>query len=94
MDPLDFWRVASIDGGERLTLIAEMKLPGSAVLEISIAPREGGSAVTLQAHFHPAGVLGLLYWYALWPIHRRIFEHLPRAIARRAEESVANAPTG
>ena len=63
-----------------------MKLPGSAVLELAVEPGEGGgSTVLLQAHFHPAGVLGLLYWYPLWPIHRSIFAGLPRAIARRAE---------
>ncbi len=84
-DPLDFWRVAAVEPGRRLTLVAEMKLPGSAILKLSAEPRESGSAVVLQAHFHPAGVLGLLYWYALWPVHRRIFDGLPRAIARRAE---------
>ena len=87
-DPLDFWRVAAVEPGRRLTLVAEMKLPGSAVLELAVAPREGGgSTVLLQAHFHPAGALGLLYWYALWPVHRSIFAGLPRAIAQRAEAS-------
>lgn len=86
-DPLDFWRVAAVDPGRRLTLVAEMKLPGSAILEISVAPRTGGSTIVLQAHFHPAGVPGLLYWYALWPLHQRIFGGLPRAIARRAERT-------
>ena len=89
-DPLDFWRVAAVEPGRRLTLVAEMKLPGSAILELAVEPREGGSAVLLQAHFHPAGAPGLLYWYALWPIHRRIFEGLPRAIARRAEQAAAS----
>ena len=40
-----------------------------------------------QAHFHPAGMPGLLYWYALWPVHGRIFDGLTRAIAERAEAS-------
>ncbi len=86
-DPLDFWRVAAVEPGRRLTLVAEMKLPGSAVLELAVGPRESGSTVQLQAHFHPAGVLGLLYWYALWPIHRAMFAGLPRSIARRAEDA-------
>ena len=89
-DPLDFWRVAAVEPRRRLTLVAEMKLPGSAILELAVEPREGGSAVLLQAHFHPAGAPGLLYWYSLWPIHRRIFEGLPRAIARRAEQATAS----
>ena len=83
-DPLDFWRVASVEPERRLTLVAEMRLPGSAILELAVEPRDRGSSVVLQAHFHPAGAPGLLYWYALWPVHRRIFERLPRAIAERA----------
>ena len=68
-----------------MTLLAEMKLPGSAVLEFVVSPDGDGSRITTQAHFHPAGMPGLLYWYALWPIHRRIFDGLTRAIAERAE---------
>ena len=66
-------------------LIDNRDVPGSAILELAVEPREGGSAVLLEAHFHPAGAPGLLYWYALWPVHRRIFAGLPRAIAHRAE---------
>ena len=84
-DPLDFWRVAAVEPGRRLTLVAEMKLPGSAVLELSVEPSGAGAQVVLQAHFHPAGVWGLLYWHALRPVHAPIFRNLPRAIARRAE---------
>ena len=88
-DPLDFWRVAAVEPGRRLTLVAEMRLPGSAILELAVEPRGAYSAVVLEAHFHPAGAPGLLYWYALWPVHRRIFEQLPRAIAGRAERGGA-----
>ncbi len=88
-DPLDFWRVASVEPERRLTLVAEMRLPGSAILELAVEPRDRGSSVVLQTHFHPAGAPGLLYWYALWPVHRRIFELLPRAIAERAERTGA-----
>lgn len=80
-DPLDFWRVAAVEPGRRLTLLAEMKLPGSAVLELSVEPSAGGSRVEVEAHFHPAGVWGLLYWYALWPVHMRIFAGLARGLA-------------
>ena len=86
-DPLDFWRVAELEEGRRLTLVAEMKLPGSAVLELEAAPRGAGSAAVLTARFHPAGAPGLIYWHALGPIHDRIFSGLPREIARRAERA-------
>ena len=81
-DPLDFWRVAAIEPGKRLTLVAEMKLPGSAVLELSVAPQDSGSQVHVSAHFHPAGVWGLLYWYALWPVHRLMFRRLAEALSQ------------
>ena len=86
-DPLDFWRVAGLEPGTRLTLVAEMKLPGSAVLELATEPANAGATMRLQAHFHPAGALGLLYWYLLWPIHKLIFRGLARAIVRRAEST-------
>ena len=86
-DTLDWWRVEAVEPGRRLTLLAEMKLPGSAVLEFVVTPDGDGSRITTQAHFHPAGVTGLLYWYALWPVHGRIFDGLTRAIAERAEAS-------
>ncbi len=80
-DPLDFWRVAAVEPNRSLTLVAEMKLPGSAVLELSVEPDGEGSTARLQAHFHPAGSWGLIYWYALWPVHMLIFRRLAEAIA-------------
>ena len=92
-DPLDFWRVAAVEPGRSLTLVAEMKLPGSAVLELSVEADGSGSVATLQAHFHPAGVAGLLYWYGLWPIHMVMFRRLTEVLAagpmRRADEDRA-----
>ena len=90
-DSLDFWRVAAIEPGRRLSLIAEMKLPGSAVLELSVEPHGRGATVVVEAHFHPAGFFGLLYWYALWPVHKRIFDGLCRAIAERASVGALSA---
>jgi uncharacterized protein YbjT (DUF2867 family) len=85
-DTIDWWRVVGVDPGRRLTLLAEMRLPGSAVLELEVEPREaGGSTITTTGYFHPAGVWGLLYWLALLPAHRLIFAGLANGIARRAE---------
>ena len=82
---VDWWRVVGVEPRRRLTLLAEMRLPGSAVLEIEVEPRSGGSTVTTTGYFHPAGLWGLLYWLALLPAHRRIFDGLAAGIARRAE---------
>jgi uncharacterized protein YbjT (DUF2867 family) len=85
-DTIDFWRVAALEPGHRLTLLAEMKMPGSASLAFEVhALDERRSRVTVTASFHPAGVKGLLYWHALGPAHAVIFPGLAQAIARRAE---------
>jgi hypothetical protein len=69
-----------------LTLLAEMKMPGSASLSFEVQPLdEQRSRVVATASFHPAGVKGLLYWHALAPAHAFIFPGLARSIARRAE---------
>lgn len=86
-DALDFWRVAALEPGRQLTLVAEMRLPGSAVLEFTVRPLESGrSELTTTSRFHPNGIWGLLYWYALAPAHFFIFRRMPRRMARRAEE--------
>lgn len=85
-DAIDAWRVLAVDEPRRLTLLLEMKLPGSAVLEFLIEPvQPGENRISATGYFHPAGVWGLMYWYALLPIHHFIFNGLTRAIARRAE---------
>jgi len=62
-----------------------MKGPGAGVLEFVVQPtQDGGSSVSATAYWHPAGVAGLLYWYALGPAHMFIFSGLTRAILRRA----------
>jgi hypothetical protein len=40
--------------------------------------------VGATAYWHPAGVAGLLYWYALEPAHLFLFRGLTRAIISRA----------
>jgi uncharacterized protein YbjT (DUF2867 family) len=85
-DCVDFWRVVALEPGHRLTLMAEMKMPGSAALGFEVtALDKRRTRVALTAWFHPAGVRGLAYWHALAPAHAVIFPGLARAIARRAE---------
>ncbi len=85
-DAIDFWRVVAVEPPRRLTLAAEMKLPGSAILEFEVKPESAGqSRVIVTAHFHPAGAPGLLYWRALKPIHAELFHGLARAIVDRAK---------
>ncbi len=83
-DCVDFWRVENIETDRQLRLRAEMKLPGLAWLQFDLTPREGGGTELRQtAFFAPKGLAGLLYWWALYPIHRVIFARMVRALARR-----------
>lgn len=81
-EALDFWRVEDVEPGRRLLLRAEMKVPGKAWLEYVLEPA-GPQITTLTqtARYYPKGLLGLLYWYALYPIHRLIFRGLAHRIA-------------
>jgi uncharacterized protein YbjT (DUF2867 family) len=85
-DTVDSWRVIGVEPGRRLTLMFGMKAPGAGVLEFDIT-READrqTRITATAYWHPAGVWGLLYWYAMVPAHLFIFGGMTRAIARRAE---------
>ncbi|HEY6948282.1 MAG TPA: SDR family oxidoreductase [Gemmatimonadales bacterium] len=83
-DTVDFWRVDAV-GPRVLRLSAEMKLPGRAWLQYEVeGDDERGSVIHQTAIFDPAGLLGRLYWYALWPLHQYVFGGTLRGIARAA----------
>ncbi len=96
-DALDFWRVTGIDQGERLQLRAEMKVPGVAILEFELEPRDGGTHLAQIARFQPRGLLGILYWFAVMPVHGYVFRSMLRGIREAAEsegsEAAATADT-
>jgi hypothetical protein len=85
-DALDFWRVEAIESNRLLRLRAEMKVPGKAWLEFSIDESEQGCVFMQRAMFEPKGLFGLLYWYALYPIHAFMFQGMVAEIVRRAEK--------
>jgi hypothetical protein len=80
-DALDFWRVYAVEPGKRLLLVAEMKLPGKAILEFRI-DRINDSQVRLTqtAKFLPSGLLGLAYWWLVTPLHNFVFGGMLRGI--------------
>jgi uncharacterized protein YbjT (DUF2867 family) len=84
-DTLDFWRVEMIEPGRLIRLRAEMRVPGKAWLEFKAVPQTGGQTLLTQtAFFEPKGLFGLLYWYALYPVHALIFSGLMRRIGEEA----------
>jgi uncharacterized protein YbjT (DUF2867 family) len=83
-DTIDFWRVEKIKAPEYLSLLAEMKLPGKAWLEFEIIWDGNQSTIHQSAVFYPHGILGLLYWYGIYPLHAIIFRKMIKNIGRKA----------
>ena len=87
-EALDFWRVTDIEQNRRLELHAEMKLPGIATLTFEVEPhptRAGNSILHQKARFLPRGLSGLMYWYAVLPLHGFVFRGMLRGIRRTSE---------
>ena len=84
-DALDFWRVEAVEPERLLRLRAGMKVPGKAWLQFQVTPREDGRTLLSQtAFFASKGLMGWLYWYALYPLHAVIFSGLINQIAARS----------
>ena len=86
-ESLDFWRVENVEKNRLMLLRAEMKVPGKAWLQFESAPQEAQenkTLLTVTAYFAPHGISGFLYWYAMWPFHKFIFDGLARQLASRA----------
>ena len=91
---VDFWRVTELERDRRLTLRAEMRVPGDAVLDFELVPvpsPTGGDAtrLTQTARFRPKGLAGLLYWYAVTPFHKPVFDGLLNGVRKAATSDPA-----
>ena len=104
-EAIDFWRVSGFEANEMLQLHAEMRLPGKAELQFCIEPiqddlphDESSSSdptkrcrLIQTARFRPRGLLGLAYWWSVWPLHFLVFPTMMRGIAREAK-SLSQSP--
>jgi uncharacterized protein YbjT (DUF2867 family) len=92
-DPVDFWRVRAVSPGRYLVLVAEMALPGCAVLSFRIRGI-GHRTVEIEQRlsFVPKGLGGILYWVAVSPLHRFAFLGMLRGIASRTGKPVIRGP--
>jgi uncharacterized protein YbjT (DUF2867 family) len=92
-DALDFWRVLEIEEPYRLNLLAEMKTPGEAILEFRIHPLGGGRTELQQlSRFLPKGLLGIIYWYLLYPFHKWVFKGMLRGIEETVGKPILTGP--
>lgn len=71
-DSLDFFKVVDLVENKRLLLHTQMKLPGEGWLEYQIVD----NYIILTAFFYPNGLMGRLYWYAMWPFHKLIYKKM------------------
>ncbi|MGB3376577.1 MAG: SDR family oxidoreductase [Microbacterium sp.] len=85
-DAVDFWRVEHVEPERMLRLRAEMRLPGSAWLELGVEPVAGGAEYWQRAVFFPRGLSGRLYWLAMLPFHGLIFSGMVSRIISTAED--------
>jgi hypothetical protein len=76
--------VTGLEKGRRLSLRAEMKLPGEALLEFAVEPEASGTRLTQTARFRPRGLAGLAYWYAVLPLHAFVFRGMLEGIRSAA----------
>ena len=90
-DALDFWRVEGYEPNRLLRLFAEMEVPGRAWLQFEVEPVEAGARIRQTAMFEPRGLLGPLYWYALYPMHKAIFAGMLRNIASTSTDGAGDA---
>jgi hypothetical protein len=91
-EALDFWRVLEVVPPRRLILVAEMKLPGEAILEFEIVPTNNGAELRLGTRFRPRGLYGILYWYVLLPFHDILFGGMLREVSRKVGQPIREGP--
>ncbi|UCF32007.1 MAG: SDR family oxidoreductase [bacterium] len=86
-DRLDFWRVEEVEEPRLLRMFAEMRMPGRAWLQVEVDPLNGCSRITLTAVYDPVGLLGEIYWYAVYPFHGLVFNGMLREMKRTVIKS-------
>jgi hypothetical protein len=87
---LDWWRVEEIEPGRRLLLRAEMRMPGTTWLEMTVGAADDGRCEYLQrVTFRPAGPAGHLYWWSQRLGHEVVFGVMAHRLVRAAERLAA-----
>lgn len=92
-DALDFWRVGRVEPPMRLLLVAEMKLPGQAILTFELESQGNATRLIQKAYFLPRGLAGLLYWRLVEPFHNLVFNGMLRGIAEACGGELLEGPT-
>jgi uncharacterized protein YbjT (DUF2867 family) len=87
-DTIDFFKVIKIEPNKMIRLKAEMKLPGNGWLQFDAEPVGDNLTNLIQTvFFAPKGLIGYIYWFLLYPIHRIIFTKMINQLAAKAEHT-------
>ncbi len=81
-DRIDFWHVERVEPNRRLLLVAEMKIPGRLWLQFDVEGDDRWTELRQTTVFDPAGSVGLIYWYLLYPVHHTIFKAMFHGLNR------------
>lgn len=72
-ETVDFWRVLEFKPPHTLLLLAEMKMPGEAMLEFQLQDMQDRQVeVEITVRFLPKGLSGLIYWHLSYRIHNMV----------------------
>jgi uncharacterized protein YbjT (DUF2867 family) len=92
-DTVDFWKVLEIVPESKLLLLSEMKAPGQALLELRIERMDKGKCqIILLSRFLPKGLIGLLYWYGLYPFHHYVFIQMVKGLVTASGLKLVTQP--
>ncbi len=87
------WRVKLVEPKRRLLLKEERRIPGNAVLDFRIRELDGSSVELEKTYlFFPRGLIGLLHWYALYPLRRYVSSSMLNVIAGEVRGKIIARP--
>jgi len=83
---VDSWEILTAEPPHLLVMRFGMKAPGGGGMQFQIEPLgEQLCRLTIGIHWHPAGVWGLLYWFAMKPFHHWLLTNMVKSIRQQAE---------
>lgn len=91
-DRFHFWRVSQVDRPHLLVLESHIKAPGDALMVFKLTSRSGYTELVLESVFIARGVLGISYWYGLYPAHQWVFRSILKGIGRKCGAHVFIGP--
>ncbi|MGX7826130.1 DUF2867 domain-containing protein [Actinokineospora sp. 24-640] len=93
-DTVDSWTVVA-RAEHALTLVADLRMPGTAWLRLAALPGPTPEASVLEqtVTFAPDGLRGRLYWHLQKPAHELVFGTMAHGIARAALNQSRGGPS-